>query len=287
MHVGERIVRRKLGRSLLAELYGRSHTQVFDDLRLSHPALLMTEYAIYRVLISEGIAPDAVWGSSLGEFVAAVASGAWSYETAMDAVLEHARLVTAHCEPGGMLAVLGGLEHYDALVAEGIPLTLAGVNFAMHFTLAGTPAALDRASERLSATGVSFLRLPVRYAFHSPAVTVAQEPFATFCSQLPAPSTPRIPYLSGLDGKPVAQITHDYLWQVIRQPMAFAKALAEVDRGTHSLYVDCGPSGTLATFAKYALPKTSTSTTLAVVTPFKQAKERIDALKSQLLGVHA
>jgi acyl transferase domain-containing protein len=140
MHVGERIVRRKLGRSLLAELYGRSHTQVFDDLRLSHPALLMTEYAIYRVLISEGIAPDAVWGSSLGEFVAAVASGAWSYETAMDAVLEHARLVTAHCEPGGMLAVLGGLEHYDALVAEGIPLTLAGVNFAMHFTLAGTPA---------------------------------------------------------------------------------------------------------------------------------------------------
>ena len=73
MEQGDAIVRALAGRSVLDELFRHPISMPFDDLVISHPALIMLEYALFRVLVSEGIVPDCVWGSSAGEFAAGIA----------------------------------------------------------------------------------------------------------------------------------------------------------------------------------------------------------------------
>ncbi|MEL7145697.1 MAG: acyltransferase domain-containing protein, partial [Bacteroidota bacterium] len=64
------IVKAESGRSVVAELYNEQHkfSVPFLSLPLTHPAIFMVEYAMFKTLESEGITPDYVLGSSLGEF---------------------------------------------------------------------------------------------------------------------------------------------------------------------------------------------------------------------------
>lgn len=280
---GDALVGQQLGRSLKAEIYGRPRHQLFDEIRFSHPALLVIQYAVYQTLVSEGIEPALVWGSSLGELIAAVAADAWSFESALAVVMEQARLVEAHCPPGGMLAILGDTALYDQLRDRGHAIALAGVNFKTHFTISADNGTLERVEAQLKARDVSFLRLPVRYAFHSAAIDPAKEYFVRFCSTMPMNHRLRWPFLSGTQGKYVDEITPAYFWAVVRGPMGFSETMQRLEAQGPSVFVDCGPSGTLATFAKYGLRESSASTCFAILTPFHQGIQKLAQLKEYVV----
>src|SRR5690242_15974263 len=86
------IVQQLLGRSLINELYFISNP-VFDDLLITHPAIVAVEIAMWQVMNDMGLQPAYVTGNSLGEFAAAVASGVWSAEHAVEASVEQAKSV--------------------------------------------------------------------------------------------------------------------------------------------------------------------------------------------------
>ena len=73
------------------------------------------------------------------------------------------------------------------------------------------------------------------------------------------------------------------LMQVIRQepgvsgasPAVLGPVLADLDRDGPHLYVDLGPSGSMATAVKYNLPPESRSESLPLVTPFGQERRNI------------
>lgn len=281
---GDAYIRTRAGFSVAAEIYGGSRGDLCDDLRLSHPALIIVEYALFRTLISEGIQPDLLWGSSLGEIVAAVAADVLPLESALDAVLEQVRVVTANVAPGGMLAVVEHPDLYDELVRAGHGLTLAGINFARHFTVAGDPATLTTVEALLKSRQIVCQRLPVKYAFHSAAIDVVESAYRGFCSRLPLTGQPSIPYLSGVYGNRLDSIDTDYFWNVIRRPMRFGETIASLEQEGPCDYVDCGPSGTLATFAKYNLAPGSASATFPILTPFHQGVQKIAQLRQKLQG---
>lgn len=279
---GEAIVRDLCGRSLSAEIYERNRAEAFDDLALSHAALIVIELAVCRTLEVAGIVPDEVWGTSLGEYVAGVVAGSWTLDASLHAVVTQARLVGEQCPAGGMLAVLGAPSLFDDLRRADVDITLAGINFQQHFTLAGSHAALADAERVLLATGATFQRLPVRFAFHSAAIDGMREAYVRYCGEhvfRPA----RVRMTSGIDGRDLSQLSASYLWEVIRQPMRFAETWALLERRGPHIYVDCSPSGTLATFGKYNLGASS-SQVFPILTPFNQGMQNLERLRAHVHG---
>jgi acyl transferase domain-containing protein len=264
------------GRRVAAGIYARPKSDVFDRLALTHPAIFMVEYSLAQCLIHEGIEPDVVLGASLGAFAAAAIGGCVRVEHALEAVLQQAQVVERCCEAGGMIAILYDPALYKEPFLAGRS-ELAGVNFDGHFAVSARRCDLEPIEAALKERGIMFQRLPLGFAFHSRWIETAYEPFAalmravpTMRGRVPLACCERAALLNGLgDG---------YFWNVARNPIRFMDTLRMLERGGPHRYIDVGPSGTLATFAKYALPAGSASTVHPILTPYGRDAHNLDAV---------
>lgn len=262
------IARQASGESVIETLYSgaRGKGDPFDRTLLTHPAIFMVEYSLAQALIHAGVSPDMVLGVSLGSFAAAAVAGFIEVEDALIAAIRQAIALEESCEPGGMTAVLGDPALFGEEFLSGRS-ELAAVNFSSHFVVSARRSELAEIEAALKKKSVGYQRLPVSFPFHSQWIDEAKGPFESFmhsvrrregrlrliCCDLNA-------VLSGLPG--------DYLWNVVRRPIRFRETTTALERQGPRRYVDVGPAGTLATFLKYGLPATSTSTVHAVLTPY-------------------
>ena len=264
------------GRRVVAEIYARPKSEPFDRLAFTHPAIFMVEYSLAQCLIRDGIEPDIVLGASLGAFAAAAIGGYVAVEHAIEAVLKQAEIFERCCEAGGMIAIMGDPALYgERFLAE--RSELAGVNFGGHFAVSARRADLEPIEAALAERGIMFQRLPLGVAFHSRWIDSAREPFATLMRTLP---TMRgcVPLACCESASMLAGLGDGYFWNVARRPIRFLDTLVMLERGGPHRYIDVGPSGTLATFAKYGMPGTSTSTVHPILTPYGQDTRHLNAL---------
>jgi acyl transferase domain-containing protein len=282
MEQSDAIVRSLLGRSVLEELYGHPISKPFDDLVISHPSLIMLEHALFKTLVSEDIVPDCVWGSSAGEFVAGIAAGIWSLESALTTSVEQATRVVQACPPGGMLAILGPRSLYDKSQVIRDCTTLASVNFDQHFVVSGLTANLGIVERFLDDSGVAHQRLAVSYAFHSSGIDLIKNSFLAYCRALPSFKPPQVSFLSGMTASYLPEVAPSYFWDAVRQPIRFQDTVVRMEREQASIFVDCGPSGTSANFIKYNLGPHSQSRYFSTLTAFHQSTENLRVLKKFL-----
>jgi trans-AT polyketide synthase/acyltransferase/oxidoreductase domain-containing protein len=271
MDYQDRIMIDLMGESILQRLYDdkRKISDFFDCIRYSQPSIFMVEYALSRVLVEQGLEPDAVLGSSLGEFSAAAVSGIISLEDAVEMVVKQVKIIEASCPEGegGMMTIL----HSPSLYYEN-PLLhnhteLAAVNFPDHFVISGKKEALKEIENFLKKRNITTQFLPVSFAFHSSLIEPAGP---AYCSYLKEKSfqRPNCTFVSAANGKAIYEIPGDYFWQVVRQPVVFPEALKHLEETQSYLYLDLGPSGTLANFVKNNLPDNSRSTFFSFMSPF-------------------
>jgi len=64
----------------------------------------------------------------------------------------------------------------------------------------------------------------------------------------------------------------------VRRPIRFRESTARLEQRGACRYIDVGPAGTLATFLKYGLPATATSTVHSILTPFGFDQKNLAAL---------
>lgn len=275
---------RRAGISIIKETFARARSEAFDDLALSHPALVAFELAMHAVLIEEGVEPDLLLGSSLGELVCAAIAGCCSYETALQIAIEHAKNASLHCAPGGMLAVLGSPDVMQTLSCGGRSVIFAGENFPGHFTVSGACGALERVATELKERNITTVRLPVRYAFHSPAVEPARHAFMQACAPLEFSPVPDMPIISTLNAGRAARFDPDYFWQVVCGPMRFRETVLRLEDQGPSVFIDCGPAGTLATFVKYNLANGSKSSQFPILSPFGSGVRNLEKAKQGVRG---
>lgn len=278
----DRTVHELAGFSLIARVMAGARSDTFDDLETSHPSLVAIELALYDTLVSERVAPDLMVGSSLGELVAAAIAGCCSREAALALALDHARCVVATCEPGGMLAVLGAREAWAHLPSACEGVVLVGENFPGHFTVSGGVAALDRLQGDLRRLDIDFVRLPVRFAFHSPAVTFSRAAFVSAGEALREPQVPRIPVVSTMTTAPIPAFSIDHFASVVEGPIRFRDTLLRLEAKGPSLYVDCGPAGTAAAFVKYNLAPGSRSRQWPILSPFGNGMRSLERALGEL-----
>jgi len=264
----------KMGASVLAHIYdpAKRKTDPFDCLAFSHPALFMQQYALSMALSDMGIEPDLVMGASLGEFVSAAVSGALSAGDALSAVIRQARDVEENCPRGGMLAIMDDYRLYDLSPVLYENSALAGVNFDSHFVVSGTDRALNRISSFLKKKKIIFMPLPVPHAFHSQEISPAKASFTRFLKRLSF-SKPKIPMISCLRARQINEIPTDYLWEIAIKPIRFMETIRYLEKKGSYIYLDLGPFGTLANFVKANLDLGSTSSCMALSTPFGSDNE--------------
>ncbi|MCP4689318.1 MAG: ACP S-malonyltransferase [Desulfobacterales bacterium] len=271
-----------LGESILDRLYDGNTRKgdPFDQERYSNPALFMQQYALTRVLLEAGVRPDAVLGASLGEFVCAAVSGALPVEDALTAVIQLAEDLDRHCPLGGMLAILHGPDIYEETPLIRENSSLAGINFHSHHVVSGDDNGLRIIADFLSGKDVNFLRLPVSKAFHSWRIDPAGPAFTAFLRGINF-SPPDVPFISCRRARRARDVSSDYLWKTVREPILFRETIRNMEReGPPRVHVDLGPSGTLANFVGYNLGQNPRSEYMSILTPFGHDEDHLEkALK--------
>ncbi|POM26396.1 Polyketide biosynthesis protein BaeE [Actinomadura rubteroloni] len=257
----------ELGASVLDRVYeaGRRKDEPFTDTRFTHPAIVMVELALAETLRSAGVEPDYVLGYSLGEYAAAVVSGALDGADCLRLLVRQADALRAS-PPGGMLAVLAAPEVFDRVPALR-ECEVAARNAPGHFVVAGPLRVVDRVQAALRDAEVLHQRIPVEYGYHSHlmdhAVGAGEAAFADV-----AFAAPRVPWISSVDGLPVGRPSAEHFRRVARLPVEFELTMAAMrDRGDFH-YFDLGPAGTLHNFVRGNLPPETRSRSLPFLNPF-------------------
>ncbi|MGZ5431402.1 MAG: acyltransferase domain-containing protein [Thermoanaerobaculia bacterium] len=274
----DEVVWQSAGASIVETLYADSNSKgdPFDRTLYTHPAIFMVEYALARSLMDAGVWPDMVLGVSLGSFAAAAVAGCMEAEEALSAVIRQAMALEASCEPGGLTAILAD----PALFAEEFisrRSELAAVNFASHFVVSARQAELGEIETVLRQRNVGYQRLAVSFPFHSKWIDRAREPFAAYMQTVRC-KPPRLPVACCDRSAVVADVSGDYFWDVVRQPMRFRETIAHLEAQGPRRYVDVGPAGTLATFLKHGMLPGSRSTAHPIMTPFGTDRRNLAAL---------
>ena len=262
------LVRQISGVPVLATLYedGRHKGDPFDRTLLTHPAIFMVEYSLAQTLMQSGLKPDMVLGVSLGSFAAAAIAGFLDVEEALAGVVRQAIALEESCEPGAMIAVLGDPKLFEQDFLGGRS-ELAAVNFASHFVVSARQADLEPIEAGLRSREIAYQRLPVSFPFHSQWIEKGRERFEPFMQSIRyKPAT--LPYACCDRAAVVSELPRDYFWNIVRHPMLFREMTARLEEEGPRRYVDVGPAGTLATFLKYSLPATTTSTMHPILTPY-------------------
>ncbi len=267
------------GHSVVEAIYSSSKSELFDQILYTHPAIFMVEYAMAQCLIDAGIEPDLTLGASLGSFAAAAVAGYIEPEDAMAAVLEQARAFLASCRRGGMLAVVAEPSLYQEPFMSARS-DMVGINFESHFAVSGEPCDLAEIEGTLTQRGLTHQRLAVAFAFHSPAIDPAEETFNKFMRSITLRKG-KLPMVCCEQGATLTDLPDDFFWRAVRRPMQFHDTIGHLERQGPHRYIDAGPSGTLATFVKYGLPKTSRSSAHPVLTPYGRDSKNLAALLAQ------
>lgn len=209
-------------------------------------AVFAVDYALAKLWISWGIAPSALMGHSLGEYVAACLAGVLSLHDALDLTVRRGRIFDRIPE-GRMMGVAMPAEELQPLLPTGV--SLGAVNAPGLSMASGRQADLDALHATLTARGVACRPLPVRMASHS----VLVEPFLAELEDIVRGyrlSAPRMPYLSCVTGSWIRheQATDPAYWaRQLRAPVQFMAMVREAWAMPNCVFLEVGPGNTLST----------------------------------------
>ena len=224
-------------------------TELLTQTGTTQPALFTIEYSLAQLWQSWGIAPSAMLGHSIGEYVAACLSGVLSLSDALILVARRGALMQG-MPAGAMLAV--PLSEAELSPVLDNTLSIAALNGPKMSVVSGPAEAIDDVFRKLAARGVQSRRLQTSHAFHSAMMDPIVWPFMQTVQTVTL-GAPRIPYLSNVTGTWItAESTVDpsYWARHLRGTVRFADNLAELAKVPDLVYLEVGPGQQLGTLAR-------------------------------------
>ena len=251
----------------------------FNRTLYSHPAIFMIEYSLAQLLFHDGIAPDGVFGVSMGEFAAAAIAGVLTLKEAIEAVVKQAIQIEELCEKGKMYAVLENVSIYNNAQILREFSELAAVNFSSHFVISVKNENISIIEKYLSDNQICYAKLPVSHAFHSSSLDPVEESYQEVLKKIKC-RKPNILFYSNVYAEPLKEIPKNYFWEIARQPILFQQSMQHLNDKEEYIYIDLGPSGTLATFVKYNLGLQTPVRIFPIITPFGNEFKNFQAVKN-------
>jgi [acyl-carrier-protein] S-malonyltransferase len=227
----------------------------------AQPALFALSLALLEVARDAGLKPDFVAGHSLGEYTAAVASGALAFEDGMRLVSERGRLMAgAQSErPGTMAAVIGldsaKLEELCARASSAGTVAPANLNTPTQIVVSGEETGvveLMRLAEEAGASKV--VRLQVGAAFHSVLMEPVQERMRAAMAEVPF-ADPDVPLVSNASARilTTGDEVRSALIAQIASPVRWVECVQALDAAGCGVYLELGSGRVLGGLVKQVL----------------------------------
>jgi [acyl-carrier-protein] S-malonyltransferase len=219
----------------------------------TQPAILTMSVAAYRLLAARGFEPSMVAGHSLGEYSAHVAAGTLGFADAVRLVRHRGRYMqeAVPVGTGAMAAILGlGEDAVDAACRDasgGEVVSAANLNAPGQIVIAGTTAAVARASEKAKALGAKrAIPLQVSAPFHCALMKPAEERLTPELRAVGA-HDPRVPVIANVDAEPklTAAASIDALIQQIASPVRWEAVMRRMVADGVTAFVEVGPGSVL------------------------------------------
>ncbi|MEO5842681.1 MAG: SDR family NAD(P)-dependent oxidoreductase [Acidimicrobiales bacterium] len=277
---GIELARRFAGIDLDALLSPTADPAALRDPVVSLAAVFVTEISLARQWMAFGIEPDAVVGHSLGEYVAALLAGVFSFEDAMQLVVTRSRLMSrASGSNASMLAVpMTERELAPLLDAE---ISLAAVNAHDECVVSGTGDAIDALVARLAERDISTTLIPLNAAAHSHLLDPVLDEFEAAVRAVTLhPPTRR--YVSNLTGTWIdaAQATDPRYWVGhLRGTVRFEEGLRCALADSPAVTLELGPGQTLTSYARRQDPRPA-----AAISALRHGNDTIDDTSFALLA---
>jgi len=214
---------------------------------VAQPALFSLSAAITELAADAGIQPSFVAGHSLGEYTAAVTSGALDFEDGLELVALRGRLMAEvqRDRPGAMAAIIGpGPERVAELCREATAagsVAIASLNAPAQTVVSGDAAGVGRVMELAAARGVLARRLPVGAAFHSALMEPVRVKMAAALRAVRF-RDPRIATVSNASGELLTTadgVAHALIAQ-ITSPVRWVECVRALDGAGVSRYLELG-----------------------------------------------
>lgn len=218
-----------------------------DHAEIAHPFQFTVEYALAKQLMSWGVAPDALVGYSLGEYVAACLAGVFTLEDALYVVAERAHMIAA-VPSGRMLAVAAGEEATRAAIAAGDSgVDVAALNGPSMTVLSGGADEIAAMARRLTEAGIVCRPLRTAHAFHSSLLEPARDKLAALLESVPR-HAPSVTIVSNRTGAALTadQATSGEYWSDhLVSPVRFAQSVRHCMTQGADVFVELGAGQTL------------------------------------------
>ena len=237
------------GESIVDDLVNSPSEDRLALTEVAQPTLFAIQIGLTELLRESGVVPAAVVGHSVGEVAAAWACGALTLAQATRVIHDRSAQQGKTRFKGVMTAVGLSAEVAGEIMLEiGVErqVCVAGFNSPSGVTLAGSSDALDRLERVLVEREVFHRRLPLDYAFHSPAMDSIRANLLSALDDL-KPGSSKLPFYSTVTGKAHRgeRLDAAYWWRNIREPVRFEPAIkALVGRG-FNVFVEIGPQALL------------------------------------------
>jgi acyl transferase domain-containing protein/NADPH:quinone reductase-like Zn-dependent oxidoreductase/acyl carrier protein len=217
--------------------------EALNDTGFAQPALFAVGVALFRLLDSFGVRPDAVAGHSIGEVAAAHVAGVLSLVDACALVAARGRLMSALPSGGAMAAIEASEDEVTPHLSDGV--SLAAVNGPSSVVVSGVDTEVERVLERF--TDRRIRRLRVSHAFHSPLMEPMLAEFTEVVERLTF-AAPEIPMVSGDVRDPAYWVRH------VREPVRFADMIGALRGDDVTRFVEVGPGAALSALVDDAVP---------------------------------
>jgi [acyl-carrier-protein] S-malonyltransferase len=231
----------------------------------AQPSLFAVSLTLAEIAAELGLRPMAVAGHSLGEYTAAVASGALTAADGMRLVAGRGRVMArAQAQrPGAMAAVLGLSAARVVALCEEVrgPLDLAPANLNApdQVVVSGDAAAVDALVDAVATgrrRGVRAVRLPVGAAFHSAMMQPAREHLASAMTTVVL-RDPDVPLVANVTGRAVrsADAVRAALVEQITAPVRWVDCVRTLVASGCTTFVELGPGRVLGGLVRRIAPQ--------------------------------
>lgn len=228
-----------------------------NDTSFAQPIIFLVEYALAKVLIDYGIAPNYMIGHSIGEYTAACISGLFTFEQALKLVVKRGELM-ASLPKGSMISV--PIDELQAQKFLSDDISLAAVNGPGQVVLSGNDSAIEKVIERLAGSDIPYIKLHTSHAFHSSMQDSILEEFKAEFKSLEF-NKMQIPFISNITGdfiKNEEAISSEYWAKQLRNTVKFSKGVSNLLSDNNRVFIEVGAGSSLSSLIRQHKTEKST-----------------------------